>query len=272
MALVNWRIRENSRNVVGVTAGIIEGIELTGMATQSSISVRGSSEQKVPSVRKGGRGGGGNRNSGGGPGHSGHSVLSSVSSSSILHLSVLKTTWKINARLILLTELLIGTWEKLYLLPKAAPPLVIYSSSFPLACRSSFQLARHRSFFFTFFLSSEPELFAGRTFSPEPWKPSYPRCSTCLPLECRAKRLHGKQSTCASRKSRYSVEQRSYVREPDVLLTRDKDGEQRTGEEEKRKRRREAAERKGQRWAVGRINSLATGIVEGKQAVATAVV
>ena len=121
------------------------------MATQSSISVRGSSEQKVPSVRKGGRGGGGNRNSGGGPGHSGHSVLSSVSSSSILHLSVLKTTWKINARLILLTELLIGTWEKLYLLPKAAPPLVIYSSSFPLACRSSFQLARHRSFFFHFF-------------------------------------------------------------------------------------------------------------------------
>lgn len=79
------------------------------MATQSSISVSGSSEQKVPSVRKGGRGGGGNRNSGGGPGHSGHSVLSSVSSSSILHLSVLKTTRKINARLILLTELLIGT-------------------------------------------------------------------------------------------------------------------------------------------------------------------
>lgn len=85
------------------------GIGLTGMATQSSISVSGSSEQKVPSVRKGGRGGGGNRNSGGGPGHSGHSVLSSVSSSSILHLSVLKTTRKINARLILLTELLIGT-------------------------------------------------------------------------------------------------------------------------------------------------------------------
>lgn len=156
MALVNWRIRENSRNVVGVTAGIIEGIELTGMATQSSISVRGSSEQKVPSVRKGGRGGGGNRNSGGGPGHSGHSVLSSVSSSSILHLSVLKTTWKINARLILLTELLIGTWEKLYLLPKAAPPLVIYSSSFPLACRSSFQLARHRSFFSLFFSPPSP--------------------------------------------------------------------------------------------------------------------
>lgn len=68
------------------------------------------------------------------------------------------------------------------------------------------------------------------------------------------------------------MEQRSYVREPDVLLTRDKDGEQRTDEEEKRKRRREAAERKGQRWAVGRINSLATGIVEGKQAVATAVI
>lgn len=82
------------------------------MATQSSISVSGSSEQKVPSVRKGGRGGGGNRNSGGGPGHSGHSVLSSVSSSSILHLSVLKTTRKINARLILLTELLIGTRVK----------------------------------------------------------------------------------------------------------------------------------------------------------------
>lgn len=60
------------------------------MATQSSSSARGDSEQKVPSVRKGGRGGGGNRNSGGGPGHSGHSVLSSVSSSSILHLSVLK--------------------------------------------------------------------------------------------------------------------------------------------------------------------------------------
>lgn len=85
------------------------------MATQSSISVRGSSEQKVPSVRKGGRGGGGNRNSGGGPGHSGHSVLSNVSSSSILHLSVLKTTRKINARLILLTELLIGAGRMLYL-------------------------------------------------------------------------------------------------------------------------------------------------------------
>lgn len=87
------------------------------MATQSSISVSGSSEQKVPSVRKGGRGGGGNRNSGGGPGHSGHSVLSSVSSSSILHLSVLKTTRKINARLILLTELLIGGGREALSLP-----------------------------------------------------------------------------------------------------------------------------------------------------------
>lgn len=76
--LHNWRKR-NSRER-----------RLTGIATQSSSSARGDSEQKVPSVRKGGRGGGGNRNSGGGPGHSGHSVLSSVSSSSILHLSVLK--------------------------------------------------------------------------------------------------------------------------------------------------------------------------------------
>lgn len=66
-------------------------MRLTGKATQSSSSARGDSEQKVPSVRNGGRGGGGNRNSGGGPGHSGHSVLSSVSSSSILlHFSVLK--------------------------------------------------------------------------------------------------------------------------------------------------------------------------------------
>lgn len=101
------------------------------MATQSSISVSGSSEQKVPSVRKGGRGGGGNRNSGGGPGHSGHSVLSSVSSSSILHLSVLKTTRKINARLILLTELLIGTRgrerERIFISSLNAPPRNLFS-------------------------------------------------------------------------------------------------------------------------------------------------
>lgn len=88
--LHNWRKR-NSREH-----------RLTGIATQSSSSARGDSEQKVPSVRKGGRGGGGNRNSGGGPGHSGHSVLSSVSSSSILHLSVLKN--REYHRLILLTK------------------------------------------------------------------------------------------------------------------------------------------------------------------------
>lgn len=79
------------------------------MATQSSSSARGASEQNVPSVRKGGRGGGGSRNSGGGPEQSGHSVVSSVSSSSILLPSVLKTTKENHWRLILLAELLIGS-------------------------------------------------------------------------------------------------------------------------------------------------------------------
>lgn len=115
------------------------------MATQSSISVSGSSEQKVPSVRKGGRGGGGNRNSGGGPGHSGHSVLSSVSSSSILHLSVLKTTRKINARLILLTELLIGTRprerERSFISSLNAPPRNLFSLLLPPSSAAREKLA-----------------------------------------------------------------------------------------------------------------------------------
>lgn len=136
------------------------GIGLTGMATQSSISVSGSSEQKVPSVRKGGRGGGGNRNSGGGPGHSGHSVLSSVSSSSILHLSVLKTTRKINARLILLTELLIGGGGEALSLPPLThhlPNLFHLPSLLLLFFFFFFRLAWRVDFFFS--LPPPPLLF-----------------------------------------------------------------------------------------------------------------
>lgn len=137
------------------------GIGLTGMATQSSISVSGSSEQKVPSVRKGGRGGGGNRNSGGGPGHSGHSVLSSVSSSSILHLSVLKTTRKINARLILLTELLIGGGGEALSLPPLThhlPNLFHLPSLLLLFFFFFFRLAWRVDFFFSLL----PPFFFGR--------------------------------------------------------------------------------------------------------------
>lgn len=127
------------------------------MATQSSISVSGSSEQKVPSVRKGGRGGGGNRNSGGGPGHSGHSVLSSVSSSSILHLSVLKTTRKINARLILLTELLIGGGREVLSLP----PLTHHLPNLFFFFFFFFRLAWRVDFFFSLPPPS-PSFFFGR--------------------------------------------------------------------------------------------------------------
>lgn len=60
------------------------------MAMQSSSSAKGASEQKLASVRKGGRGGGGNRNIGGGPEHSGQSMASNVSSSGILRFNPLE--------------------------------------------------------------------------------------------------------------------------------------------------------------------------------------
>lgn len=160
------------------------GIGLTGMATQSSISVSGSSEQKVPSVRKGGRGGGGNRNSGGGPGHSGHSVLSSVSSSSILHLNVLKTTRKINARLILLTELLIGGGGEALSLPPLThhlPNLFHLPSLLLLFFFFFFRLAWRVDFFFSLLPPPPPPSFSAELLSLEsngvfsflPRKPNY---------------------------------------------------------------------------------------------------
>lgn len=185
------------------------GIGLTGMATQSSISVSGSSEQKVPSVRKGGRGGGGNRNSGGGPGHSGHSVLSSVSSSSILHLSVLKTTRKINARLILLTELLIGTRPRERKREALSLPLthhlVIYSPfSFllpPTRARNSLPTR----------VAVLPFLFFGAPLLFSPSKPNYSLSRPCRP-ENAAKRKARENNL--RRKSRYLGGGAAIVREP----------------------------------------------------------
>lgn len=186
------------------------------MATQSSISVSGSSEQKVPSVRKGGRGGGGNRNSGGGPGHSGHSVLSSVSSSSILHLSVLKTTRKINARLILLTELLIGTRGR-ETEPLSLPlthHLVIYSPfSFLL-------LPPHARNSLPTRVAVLPFLFFGRVEANQPCsssllspsKPNHSLSRPCSRLENAAKRKAGENNL--RWKSRYLGGGAAIVREP----------------------------------------------------------
>lgn len=184
------------------------------MATQSSISVSGSSEQKVPSVRKGGRGGGGNRNSGGGPGHSGHSVLSSVSSSSILHLSVLKTTRKINARLILLTELLIGTRGR-ETEPLSLPlthHLVIYSPfSFlllPPHARNSLP-TRVAVLPFLFFESRRTNRVP---LLSSPSKPNHSLSRPCSRLENAAKRKAGENNL--RRKSRYLGGGAAIVREP----------------------------------------------------------
>lgn len=208
------------------------------MATQSSISVSGSSEQKVPSVRKGGRGGGGNRNSGGGPGHSGHSVLSSVSSSSILHLSVLKTTRKINARLILLTELLIGTRGR-ETEPLSLPlthHLVIYSPfSFlllPLHARNSLPTR----------VAVLPFLFFGRVEANQPCSSSLLSLETeSLPFQTllpprkrRKTQGRGKQST-PEISFTWVVEPRSYASLEQFFH----------GEEEAKGKRNHGKERKG---------------------------
>lgn len=228
------------------------------MATQSSISVSGSSEQKVPSVRKGGRGGGGNRNSGGGPGHSGHSVLSSVSSSSILHLSVLKTTRKINARLILLTELLIGGGREALSLP----PLTHHLSNLFFFFFFFFRLAWRVDFFFSLPPPLPPPSFSAellarveRCFLFSPSKTELLLPDPCSRPGTPQNARHGGNNL--RRKSRY-LGGAAIVREPRTILPG-------RGSKREKPRRRKGKGRE-RSW---RINSLANeDTVEGKQGAA----